>query len=285
MSAIKARISAFESLSQDAPQRPAGRKAPIKLFETETDDTLNTMPVNNAASAPALNREKEADDEAHELSVGSITSDFVKVSPPRSKAPPLPPRRGSENTFSSSSSTPSTEGVISNGSSSNSSVPRGPPTPRPIPQKVKAFGGGMAVANGPPSSLTVTPRNSKGHMPAPSASSFHSVSLSDHGDSEAEHGLGGSYEAVSPHSGSVFSLVDRSNSITSSPATSISNLAPPALPPRPGSMSPNPPVAIKSNTSDAMAHQINVPYAVRKVPPPSPRYSTGALNKGHRRER
>lgn len=137
----------------------------------------------------------------------------------------------------------------------------------------------------------MTPRNGRGHIHAPSASSFHSVSLSDHGETdreEAEHGLGGSYEAVSPHASSVFSLVERSNSITSSPATSVSNLAP-ALPPRPSSISPHPQHqnTLTANTFDAMSHPINVPYAVRKLPPPlqlSAAHGRSVTGRDHKRE-
>lgn len=290
MSAIQARIQAFESL-QNSPQQAVARKPPVKLYEADNDETspnASTQKHDAASAAATRHDEKELEDDAHELSVGSITSDFVKVTPPRSRPPPLPPRKGSDN-----SSSPGTPSIEENGNSRSNSpraaLPRGPPTPRPIPQKAKVVGTIPRNADISSSTLTVNPRNSRGHMHAPSSSSFHSVSLSEHGDTDREaeeHGLGGSYEAVSPHSSSVFSLVDRSNSINSSPATSISNLAPPALPPRPSSISPHPPSSLASNAFDAMSHQINVPYAVRKAPPPPIQTSAGYGRGGrdHRRE-
>jgi hypothetical protein len=276
MSAIQARIHAFESLGQDTPQQPAARKPPIKLYEDENNESSNNLTSH------------ARDDD---LSVGSITSDFVKVTPPRSKPPPLPPRKASNNT-SSGPSTPSIEGtdITSRNTSPKAATARSPSIPRPIPQRPRIVGSVPGVSNGSSSTLTVNPRTTRGHIHAPSASSFHSVSLSDHGemDREAEHGLGGSYEAVSPHASSVFSLVERSNSITSSPATSVSNLAP-ALPPRPSSISTHPQHqnTLTANTFDAMSHPINVSYAVRKLPPPlqlSAAHGRSATGRDHKRE-
>lgn len=121
MSAIQARIHAFESLGHDPGQQPAARKSPIKLYEDE-----NNKISNNSTS-------HARDDEAHDLSVGSITSDFVKVTPPRSKPPPLPPRKAGDNT-SSGPSTPSMEG--SDITSRNTSPKAATALPaRPIPQR------------------------------------------------------------------------------------------------------------------------------------------------------
>ncbi|KIM30884.1 hypothetical protein M408DRAFT_327823 [Serendipita vermifera MAFF 305830] len=244
---IQARIHAFESIGKDAPNHATVRKPPIDIYgstQEEQEPTNGEKKPISAMSTGEGSGDKLKDDEAHNLIVGSITSDFVKVSPPRSKAPPLPPRRTSETT-ASTPSTPSMDGDSINYSPKNELYLKSPQTPRPIPLKTRTLGptsGGL--------------KNGRGHTHAVSSSSFHSVSLSDQGDGEhddLEHELGGSYEAVSPHASSVFSLVD--NSKTSSPALSATSLAPPALPPRP-------------SASPAEPQQISVNYAVRKVPPP-----------------
>ncbi|CCA70581.1 hypothetical protein PIIN_04518 [Serendipita indica DSM 11827] len=219
MSAIQARIKAFESLGTESTSQTASRKPPVSLYETE-EDIPNVSHVSDGTPArqSSLNVDEKADEDARSLAVGSITSDFVKVSPPRSRPPPLPPRKGSENSASSSGSG---QGGIDVGSfksvSSTSSIPKGPPTPRPIPLKSI---GRNSPSNGSSSSLAVQVR---GHQHAVSTSSFHSVSLSEqeyHEKDESEVGLGGSYEAVSPHASSVFTMVDRSSSVMSSPALS-----------------------------------------------------------------
>lgn len=270
MSAIQARIKAFESLGTESTSQTASRKPPVSLYETE-EDIPNVSHVSDGTPArqSSLNVDEKADEDARSLAVGSITSDFVKVSPPRSRPPPLPPRKGSENSASSSGSG---QGGIDVGSfksvSSTSSIPKGPPTPRPIPLKSI---GRNSPSNGSSSSLAVQVR---GHQHAVSTSSFHSVSLSEqeyHEKDESEVGLGGSYEAVSPHASSVFTMVDRSSSVMSSPALSAVSLGPPALPPRP---SPSP-SALGTSTltlvEPPLSHPaIPVPYAVRKVPPPPP---------------
>ncbi|KAG8852150.1 hypothetical protein FRB91_006974 [Serendipita sp. 411] len=283
MSAIQARIRAFESLGHDAP--PAERKPPVNLFETDenteqkTNGDVNIGPPSTSETGTSL-LDKEADDDAHNLAVGSVASDFIKVSPPRSRPPPLPPRKGSDNS-ASNPSTPSTDGSSTSSFSSRSStIPKGPPTPRPIPPKLR-LQGNSALNNGPSSSLSVVYKNTRGHSHAASNSSLHSVSLSDHDHSvDKEDGLGGSYEAVSPHASSVFSLVDKSQSMVSSPATSAISIGPPALPPRPSGASSS--VSGGMSGSDT-PQQVNVPYAVRKHPPPPPSHQgKSTFRSGHR---
>jgi hypothetical protein len=273
MSAIQARIHAFESLGQEAPKQPVARKPPINLYgraENESAPKSGENGMVTALSTAEGTMNKMNDDEAHNLLVGSITSDFVKVSPPRSKAPLLPPRKTSD----TRASTPSVDGdSISYSTMSNSHL-KSPPTPRPIPLKIRTLGPTTGTNGG----LHAYPKNGRGHNHAVSSSSFHSVSLSDHGEGEhdeLEHELGGSYEAVSPHASSVFSLVDRSSSMASSPAMSAASLGPPALPPRPSTTTP---------TSDTQ--QISVSYAVRKVPPPPSTLSNTRLahSRGHKRQ-
>jgi hypothetical protein len=276
MSAIQARIHAFESLGQGAPKQPVPRKPPIDLYGGAEGGSAPKSGENGMVTALSTgdgSMDKINDDEAHNLLIGSITSDFVKVSPPRSRAPPLPPRKTGEMT-ASTPSTPSVDGdSISYSTMSNSHL-KSPPTPRPIPSKGRTLGPTTGTNGG----LHAYPRNGRGHNHAVSSSSFHSVSLSDHGDGEhdeLDHELGGSYEAVSPHASSVFSLIDRSSSMASSPAMSAASLGPPALPPRPSTTTP---------TSDSQ--QIPVSYAVRKVPPPPSALSNTRLaqSRGHKRQ-
>ncbi|KAG8832239.1 hypothetical protein FRC17_001687 [Serendipita sp. 399] len=280
MSAIQARIRAFESLGHDT--RPEARKQPIKLFETDEDAeerTTDPSAVPSTSEVGPSRQDRELDEDAHSLAVGSVTSDFVKVSPPRSRPPPLPPRKGSDNNSASNPSTPSVDGSsTSSFSSQSSTVPKGPPTPRPIPPKSRAHGS-VGLNNTSSSSLGVT-KVSRGHNHAASSSSLHSVSLSDHDHSiDKEEGLGGSYEAVSPHASSVFSLIDKSQSMVSSPATSAISLGPPALPPRPGGTSPGASAAGGTSGSDTYQQPTHVPYAIRKhPPPPPPSYQAPPLN-------
>lgn len=251
---IQARIHAFESIAKEAPSQAPARKPLIDLYETNQEGHEQTGGEKAVTSTSDGFGDKPNEDEAHNLIVGSIASDFVKVSPPRSKAPPLPPRKTSETT-ASTPSTPSMDGESIAYSPKSDSQLKSPPTPRPIPSKSRALGPNMGTNGG----FNNHPRNGQGHNHAVSSSSFHSVSLSDHGDNEndeQDHELGGSYEAVSPHAGSVFSLVDKNSSMTSSPALSATSLVPPALPPRP------------ATTSPPESHQLPINYAVRKVPPP-----------------
>jgi hypothetical protein len=277
MSAIQARIHAFEALKQDKPGQSGSRKPPIKLYDSDHEEETASGQPNNTkdgqtATTSHINEFKELDDEAQNLVVGSITSDFVKVSPPRSKPPRLPPRKTSENT-SSTPSTPSVDENFATSYSPKSSSLKGPPTPRPIPPKRPLSHLSTHPETSSSSSLTIDPRYGRGHTHTVSSSSFHSVSLSDSDQvdkGDVEHGLGGSYEAVSPHASSVFSLVEKSNSIASSPALSSASLAPPALPPRPSSLSPAAHSPAATNPLETATVSVPVPYAVRKVPPPPP---------------
>jgi hypothetical protein len=274
MSAIQARIHAFESIGQESPKPAVARKPPIDLHagaEDESPAKGRRKGTVTALSTGDGTMDKLNDNEAHNLVVGSITSDFVKVSPPRSRAPPLPPRKTSETT-ASTPSTPSIDGDSISYSTMIHSHLKGPPTPRPIPSKAKTLGPTTGTNGG----LHANQRNGRGHNHAVSSSSFHSVSLSDHGDGEhheVEQELGGSYEAVSPQTSSVFSLVDRSASMASSPAMSAVSLGPPPLPPRPASSAPD-------------TQKIPVNYAVRKVPPPPSALSNTRLSqsRGHKRQ-
>ncbi|PVF98955.1 hypothetical protein CPB86DRAFT_704193 [Serendipita vermifera] len=277
MSAIQARIHAFESLNQDKPAQAGSRKPPIKLYDSDPEDSNADRQPQDHKDAQTVttshpNESKELDDEAQNLVVGSITSDFVKVSPPRSKPPRLPPRKTSENT-SSTPSTPSIDESFTSSYSPKSSSLKGPPTPRPIPPKRPPGHPSNKPEASSSSSLTIDPRYGRGHAHTVSSSSFHSVSLSDNDQAEkaeVEHGLGGSYEAVSPHASSVFSLVEKTNSIASSPALSSASLAPPALPPRPSSIAPGGHSPGPTTPSEITTNSAPVPYAVRKVPPPPP---------------
>jgi len=273
-SAIQARIRAFESINQEATKQNAVRKPPIDIYAGAEEQSVTREGEKGTVTAMSTGEkmDKQNDDEAHSLMVGSITSDFVKVSPPRSRAPPLPPRKTSETTLSTPSTSSFDGDSISYSAMINSHM-KSPPTPRPKSSNVGALG----PTTGSNGGLHVYPRNGRGHNHATSSSSFHSVSLSDHGDGEhddPEPELGGSYEAVSPHSGSVFSLIDRSSSMASSPAMSAISLGPPVLPPRP------------ATTSTTDTSQIPVSYAVRKVPPPPSALSNSRLaqSRGHKRQ-
>lgn len=241
-SAIRARISAFESMSQ-TPSLPVAvgpRKPPIKLVDTDEQRRIAPPSILDSSSPPASSSLVAHQPIAPIASrspspAASAVSDFVNVSPPHSMPPPLPPRRTSGNFSASSSSSPGPPRLTTSSSSSSSLL-------SPTSHSSLTVGGSY-----PPS------RSGKSHAYANSTSSFHSVSLSD-----TVEELDGSFETL---------YTPRSMAPAAEPATrpltSPGPLHAPVLPPRPGS-------SIVPITPTPM------PYAVRSKPPPlpPPKYST-----------
>lgn len=239
--AIRARISAFESMSQTSslPVATGLRKPPMKLVDDDEQRRNTPRSILDSSSPPSLSSLA-----AHQPIVpvasrspspaASAASDFVNVSPPHGIPPPLPPRKAIDTISTSSSSSPGPlRSMVPSSSSSSSSLLC--PT--------LTIGGSY-----PPS------RNGKGHAYANSTSSFHSVSLSD-----AVEELDGSFETLSTPR-SVASAVEPATRPPTSPSPSHA----PALPPRPG-------------TSNAPSTPTTpMPYAVRSKPPPLPpsKYNT-----------
>jgi hypothetical protein len=235
--AIRARISAFESMSQTSslPVATRPRNPPIQLVE-DGEQRRNAPPsILDSSSPPALSSLAAHQPIAPVASrspspAASAVSDFVNVSPPHGVPPPLPPRKASDIIGTPSSSSPGPLRSTAPSSSSSSLL-------SPTSHSSLTIGSSY-----PPS------RNGKGHAYANSTSSFHSVSLSD-----AVEELDGSFEALSTPR-SVVSVVEPATRPPTSPGPSHA----PALPPRPGTsivpLSPTTPI----------------PYAVRSKPPPPP---------------
>ena len=236
-SAIRARISAFESMSQPSslPVAVGPRKPPMKLVNDHEQRRNVPSSILDSSSPPASSSLA-----AHQPIVpvasrspspaASAVSDFVNVSPPRNMPPRLPPRKASGNTSTSSSSSPGPPRLTASSSSSSGLL-------SPTSHSSVTVGGSY-----PPS------RGGKGHAYANSTSSFHSVSLSD-----AVEELDGSFETLSTPR----SVVSAIESATKPPTSPIPFHAP-ALPPRPGASI----VPITPTTP--------MPHTVRSKPPPPP---------------
>ena len=244
--AIRARISAFEGMSQTSslPVATGLRKPPIKLVDDDEQRRSTPRSILDSSSPPSSSSLA-----AHQPIVpvasrspspaASAASDFVNVSPPHGIPPPLPPRKANDTISTSSSSSPGPLRSMAPSSSSLSLL-------SPNSHSSLTIGGSY-----PPS------RNGKGHAYANSTSSFHSVSLSD-----AVEELDGSFETLSTPR-SVSSAVEPATRPPTSPSPSHA----PALPPRPGTS------IVASTPTTPM------PYAVRSKPPPPPLSKHNTIHK------
>ena len=235
--AIRARISAFESMSQTSsfPVATGPRKQPIKLVDDDQQPRNAPPSILDSSSPPASSSLAAHQPIAPVASrspspAASAVSDFVNVSPPHGIPPPLPPRKAGDTISTSSLSSP---GPLRPAASSSSS----PSLLNPTSHSPLTIGSSY-----PPS------RNGKCHAYANSTSSFHSVSLSD-----AVEELDGSFETLSTPR-SVVSAIEPATRPPTSPSPSHA----PALPPRPG------------NSIVSLTPTTPMPYAVRSKPPPPP---------------